>query len=115
MPDPMYMCPHCGEQFKPHDCPAGLIPYHDFPRPGRALCPGSHQTPRNPLTDRRPLWKDDAAYHVLVPRVLVDQILAIPADLSTDIYVLVDRVGVVQNELRGLVDGAGYDSNRPRT
>jgi hypothetical protein len=51
-----YMCPHCGDIFaRLRD---GLIPIHDFPRPGAGACPGSQQTPRNPYSDRRPLWKN---------------------------------------------------------
>lgn len=48
-------CPHCGKIFENL---AGLIPTHDFPPPCRAVCPGSGQTPRNPDSDNRPLWKD---------------------------------------------------------
>jgi hypothetical protein len=51
------MCPHCGEVFKRHGF-SSLIPTHDFPKPCRAVCPGSGQNPRNSLTDNRPLWKD---------------------------------------------------------
>lgn len=43
----MIMCPHCGWLFDA----TGLVPDHDVPQ-----CPGSHQNPRNPETDRRPLW-----------------------------------------------------------
>lgn len=53
---PNYMCPHCGKLFG--HC-TGLIPTHDYPVPCRAVCPGSQQTPRNPLSDMRPLWKDE--------------------------------------------------------
>lgn len=52
-----YMCPHCGEIFVALNS-SRLIPTHDFPRPFRAVCPGSGQNPRNPLSDSRPLWKD---------------------------------------------------------
>jgi hypothetical protein len=51
------MCPHCGEIFKMRS--DALIPTHDFPKPCRSVCPGSGQYPRNPKTDRRPLWKDE--------------------------------------------------------
>jgi hypothetical protein len=53
-----YKCPHCGEVFPANRCRDSLIPTHDFPRPCRAVCPGSRQTPRG-MADRRPLWKDD--------------------------------------------------------
>lgn len=59
------MCPHCGWKYDPADkrwgtkqLPHELVPTHDFPRMCRAVCPGSQQHPRNPETDRRPLWKD---------------------------------------------------------
>jgi hypothetical protein len=51
-----YMCPHCGEIFT--RLADSLIPTHDFPKPCREVCPGSGQTPRNPDSDRRRLWKD---------------------------------------------------------
>lgn len=51
-----YMCPHCGKTFA--RLRRSLIPAHDFPVPCRAACPGSQQHPRNPDTDKRPLWKD---------------------------------------------------------
>jgi hypothetical protein len=49
------MCPHCGEVFVMEKA-SHLIPVHDFPNP--SLCPGSGQYPRNPESDKRPLWKD---------------------------------------------------------
>ena len=56
-----YKCPHCGEQFTSEAMVyrgvKGLIPGHDFPRPCRAVCPGSGQHPRD-IGDNRPLWKD---------------------------------------------------------
>jgi hypothetical protein len=51
------MCPHCGKVFDPVKGD-GSIPSHSWPEPLRQVCPGSGQHPRNPLTDRRPLWKD---------------------------------------------------------
>lgn len=61
----MLMCPHCGWQYDPNDeryppdtAPHELVPYHDDYPPLRSCCPGSKQHPRNPETDRRPLWKD---------------------------------------------------------
>ena len=61
----MLMCPHCGWQYDPNDkkypaktAPHELVPYHDENPPLRAVCPGSKQHPRNPETDRRPLWRD---------------------------------------------------------
>jgi len=53
------MCPHCGEVFEgwPN---GGLIPFHDYPKPGRAVCPGSQQNPRNPESDGRPLWNGES-------------------------------------------------------
>lgn len=54
-------CPHCGELFTSETMVYrgvhGLIPTHDFPRPCRAVCPGSGQHPRDG-GDKRPLWKD---------------------------------------------------------
>ncbi len=45
-----HMCPHCAERLAPCD----LTPVHDWPKPLRQVCPGSHQTPRR-LSGRRPL------------------------------------------------------------
>lgn len=61
-----YMCPHCGWRFDAllahqNKFGAGLVPEHAYPRYGPVggrLCPGSNQNPRNPESDRRPLWKD---------------------------------------------------------
>lgn len=61
----IYQCPHCGEQFPAEQCD-GLIPTHDFPRPCRAVCPGSGQTPRS-VHDRRPLWKDEGGCPLSFP------------------------------------------------
>ncbi len=47
-------CPHCGEEFAKLN--KGQIPTHDFPRPCRAVCPGSGQQPRRRDAN---LWKDD--------------------------------------------------------
>jgi hypothetical protein len=55
-PKSQSMCPHCGKIWSGMK---DLIPTHDFPVPCRAVCPGSGQCPRNPLTDKRPLWKDE--------------------------------------------------------
>jgi hypothetical protein len=56
-----YMCPHCGWRFDAllaREC--NLVPRHAYPPTpvGGRLCPGSEQGPRNPDSDRRPLWKD---------------------------------------------------------
>ena len=51
-------CPNCGELLEPvlkRGVP--VVPTHDFPRPCRAVCPGSGQLPREP-SDASPLWKD---------------------------------------------------------
>jgi hypothetical protein len=65
---PMLMCPHCGWKYDPRTYtepgddgrPFALVPAH--PRDGDMAsnyeCPGTEQHPRNPETDRRPLWKD---------------------------------------------------------
>ena len=53
-----YMCPHCGWCYDADKSDDGLVPTHDFPKPCRSVCPGSKQTPRNPHSDKRPLWKD---------------------------------------------------------
>lgn len=49
----LYMCPHCGQLFTEH---CEQIPTHDYPPLCRSVCPGSGQHPRNPSSDRRPLW-----------------------------------------------------------
>jgi rubredoxin len=64
----LLMCPHCGWQYDPatekdrrdatSPSPFELVPTHDWPPPFRAVCPGTHQHPRNPDSDRRPLRKD---------------------------------------------------------
>lgn len=53
------MCPHCGKVF---DKASNLVPNHAYPETpvGGRLCPGSEQNWRNPLSDKRPLWKDTA-------------------------------------------------------
>lgn len=57
----MKMCPHCGELFPDA---AELIPTHDYPKPCRSVCPGSRQHPRNPESDRRPLWSGNPNQHI---------------------------------------------------
>lgn len=53
-----YMCPHCGRIFALNDTTnCGLIRTHYLPSTG-VECPGSWQNPRNPDSDKRPLWKD---------------------------------------------------------
>lgn len=65
--EPQVMCPHCGELFGYRalmkSAIAGKIPTHDYQKPCRSVCPGSLQAPRNPQTDRRPLWKDDPEHN----------------------------------------------------
>ena len=62
--EPMAMCPHCGRTWFyaaiHHAEIPGMIPNHAYPATpvGGRLCPGSGQGPRNPESDRRPLWKD---------------------------------------------------------
>ena len=56
-------CPCCGWNYDPDEyasayAPRELVPHHAHPYPGGSWCPGSDQHPRNPETDRRPLWKD---------------------------------------------------------
>lgn len=60
----MLMCPHCGWEYNPllvryrRSSPHELVPMHRFPRGrGQPECPGFRQHPRNPESDRRPLWK----------------------------------------------------------
>jgi len=60
-------CPHCGKLFTSRQCKSGLTPYHDYPVPCRAVCPGSKHRPRNAMSDRRPLWKDDPELNPVVP------------------------------------------------
>lgn len=62
MPDSriFHACPHCGWQVDVllcHQLAKGNIPVHDF---AGSRCPGSLQHGRNPLSDCRPLWKDEA-------------------------------------------------------
>lgn len=63
----MKMCPHCGWTFDPADYirlepdAHERVPTHDFPRPGRAICPGTHRYPWGP-TDPRPLGKDGSVF-----------------------------------------------------
>lgn len=63
------MCPHCGWCYDPQKYAKpgddgrsfALVPGHDFGKGDGVYpfsCPGSEQCPRNPETDRRPLWKD---------------------------------------------------------
>lgn len=55
------MCPHCGWTYP--SCIAydndgvGLVPVHSDASTNYR-CDGSEQAPRNPESDRRPLWKD---------------------------------------------------------
>jgi hypothetical protein len=61
------MCPHCGRLFEPADMERARIPskipehaFPDHPIAGRYwLCPGGGQHPRNPESDRRPLWAQE--------------------------------------------------------
>lgn len=58
---PSLMCPYCGMVFEAsmaYENPfgPGLVPWHTFHR--MAECPGSNQRPRNPESDRRPLWSE---------------------------------------------------------
>lgn len=48
----MLMCPHCGWMFVEDR----VVPAHRWKL---RTCPGSGQVPRNPESDRRPLWKDE--------------------------------------------------------
>ena len=57
-------CPHCGKVYKNLRTP--LIPEHTsdnlYVQPSIGvwiICPGSGQYPRNALSDKRPLWKDE--------------------------------------------------------
>lgn len=59
-----YACPFCGRVFAEH---CELIPSHNYTpkiqQPGihvSAYCPGSGQHPRNPESDRRKLWSEEA-------------------------------------------------------
>jgi hypothetical protein len=49
----LYMCPHCGWQYKPSS--DGLVPRHVYEG---VFCEGTHQNPRS-IHDKRPLWKDE--------------------------------------------------------
>jgi hypothetical protein len=55
------MCPHCGKIVTVKD---GLTPYHNWPVPTRAVCPGSKQNPRCAESDKRPLWNGDLNPHI---------------------------------------------------
>ena len=62
----MLMCPYCGWKYDPQSFsepgddgrPFALVPTHAAMSPAEITCPGSEQHPRNPESDRRPLWKD---------------------------------------------------------
>lgn len=47
---PQKMCPHCGWRFAATN---RLVPKHDV---NSVPCPGSEQNPRNPDSDKSPLW-----------------------------------------------------------
>lgn len=59
----MLMCPHCGMIYDRNEVPwhlrsvEGLVPEH-FLKDTTERCPGSWQAPRNPESDRRPLWSE---------------------------------------------------------
>lgn len=50
-------CPHCGLVYA-RKRGIWLVPRHKYA--GRR-CEGSGQVPRNPESDKRPLWKDEVA------------------------------------------------------
>jgi len=50
------MCPHCGWIYPSSRSDNGMVPRHTE---DGAICPGSEQTPRNPGSDRRPLWNGE--------------------------------------------------------
>lgn len=52
------MCPHCGRLFRKT---GKLIPVHGLLEmlPRASCCPGSEQVPRNPESDKRPLWSQE--------------------------------------------------------
>ena len=53
------MCPHCGWQYAVlYDINTRLVPDHKLDPLLLGDCPGSGQNPRNPDSDRRPLWRD---------------------------------------------------------
>lgn len=63
----MKMCPHCGRLFSER---GQLIPKHrqrngKKPLSGAVDCPGSWQGPRNPESDRRPLWNGQPNPHAV--------------------------------------------------
>ncbi len=63
MTDPM-MCPYCGDLVHLRH---GLTRAHPLSNraPGDPeTCPGSEQNPRNPWSDRRPLWNGQANPHL---------------------------------------------------
>ncbi len=56
------MCPHCGWIYDTDTLgirELSLMPTHVFPELSCIVCPGSEQHPRNPESDKRPLWKDE--------------------------------------------------------
>ena len=65
----MQMCPHCGLAYDPAEVPwhlrsvSGLVPEHFAAETGPERCPGSWQGPRNPESDRRPLWNGQENHH----------------------------------------------------
>jgi len=58
-----WKCSHepCGAVFPPEQTNGAIVPYHDFPKPCRAVCPGSKQPglavqapiPRKPLNGEK--------------------------------------------------------------
>jgi hypothetical protein len=54
------MCPQCGWRYevRPDRGTAVVPPHVDEGKKEVKMCPGSFQSPRDPETDTRPLWKD---------------------------------------------------------
>jgi hypothetical protein len=57
----MMMCPHCGDLYDVGR--DSLVPYHNWPKPLRQVCPGSKQIPRCAESDARPLWNGERNLH----------------------------------------------------
>ncbi len=67
MKEILSMCPACGKLIGRVDMMLaepipGLIPRHDS---AGAECAGTGQSPRNPESDRRPLWNGEANPHIV--------------------------------------------------
>lgn len=96
----LLVCPHCGWEFERTRRHLNrLVPDHYWPAPFDALCPGSQQNPRNPDSDKRPLWKDEPAQ-----QISRDRMARIIAELIGDKHQLEKEVARLQALVLSLAD-----------